>query len=142
MATRKQTDPAPTEAVPQTNGPAPSGPETTSASPPSIVNNRVAGTRITVWDIVCYLEAKWSHEDIAEILGITVDQVRVAVQYISDNEAQVMEVHRKIEERNARGNPPEVQAKLDSLHVRFTEYVKRVREGQSKETNRDRNRGR
>ena len=142
MATRKQPDPVPTEAVPQTNGPAPSGPLPTPAPSAAIVNNRVAGTRITVWDIVYYLEAKWSHEDIAQILDLTVDQMRAAVQYIRDNEAQVMEVHRKIEERNARGNPPEVQAKLDSLHVRFTEYVKRVREGQSKETNRDRNCGR
>jgi uncharacterized protein (DUF433 family) len=106
------------------------------------VNNRVAGTRITVWDIVYYLEAKWSHEDIAQILGVTVDQVRAAVRYIKDNEAQVMEVHRKIEERNARGNPPEVQAKLDAAHARFTEYVNRFREAQGKEATRAGNSGR
>jgi uncharacterized protein (DUF433 family) len=123
------------------NGPASSKSET-PASTAAIVNNRVAGTRITVWDIVCYLEAKWSHEDIAQILGITVDQVRVAVQYISDNEAQVMEVHRKIEERNARGNPPEIQAKLDAAHARFTEYVKKFREAQAKEATRAGNSGR
>jgi uncharacterized protein (DUF433 family) len=140
MAT-KPPDPVPTEAVPQTNGPAPSGP-TTPASTAAIVNNRVAGTRITVWDIVYYLEAKWSHEDITQILDLTVEQVRAAVQYIRDNEAQVMEVHRKIEERNARGNPPEIQAKLDAAHARFTEYVRKIREAQGKEAARDRNSGR
>jgi uncharacterized protein (DUF433 family) len=140
MATEKQRDSVSSQTPGQVNGPATSGPGATPSA--AIVNNRVAGTRITVWDIFYYLESRTSHEDICQILGLTMDQVHAAVQYIKDNEAYVLEVHRKIEERNARGHPPEVQAKVDAAHARFTEFVKTFREAQSKEVDGARNSGR
>ena len=46
-----------------------------------IVNNRVEGSRITVWGITHYLENGRSHEYIADVLPITLEQVQVAVEY-------------------------------------------------------------
>ncbi len=78
----------------------------------AIVNNRVAGTRITVWDVVHYRENGRSPEEIAAILPVTPEQVRAALAYIEEHEEEVMAVHRRLEERNARGNPPEIEAML------------------------------
>jgi uncharacterized protein (DUF433 family) len=78
----------------------------------AIINNRIAGTRITVWDITYYLANGRSPEYIAEILPVTEEQVRAAIQYIEEHKEEVMAVHRQIEERHARGNTPEVEAKL------------------------------
>lgn len=104
-------------------------------TPPAIVNDRIAGTRITVWDIVHYLENNRSHQEIAEILNLTLDQVQAAVRYIKEHEAQVMEIHRQIEERIARGNPPELQARLDAAHARLLEALKSNEKRMSQEKN-------
>jgi hypothetical protein len=32
-----------------------------------------------------------------------------------------------VEERNARGNPPEIRAKLEATHARFLECVEEIR---------------
>jgi uncharacterized protein (DUF433 family) len=100
---------------------------------PPIINNRIAGTRITIWDIVHYLENGESPEQIAEALGLTVEQVRDAVQYIDTHKTEVMAVHHTIEERIARGNPPELQAKLDASRARFLEVVEKVRRRKAQE---------
>ena len=43
-----------------------------------IVKNRIAGTRITIWDVLHYLEAGWSRPDIAATLHLTEAQVAAA----------------------------------------------------------------
>jgi hypothetical protein len=51
------------------------------------------------------------------VLPISLDEARALIQYIEDHKEEVMAVHRRIEERIARGNPPEVEARLaDSPH--------------------------
>ncbi len=79
-----------------------------------IVNNRISGTRITVWDVLHYLEGDWSHEEIGDVLGLSAEQLKAAERYIDEHRDEVMKVHRQIESRNARGNSPEVDAKLAS----------------------------
>lgn len=44
-----------------------------------IQNNRVAGTRITIWDVFLYLDAGWSAERISKELRLTHDQVQAAI---------------------------------------------------------------
>jgi uncharacterized protein (DUF433 family) len=78
----------------------------------AITDRRIAGTRITVWDVLHYLERGRSHQEIAGILNLSEDQVRAAVEYIDEHRDEVLEVHRRIEERNARGNPPDIDEKL------------------------------
>ena len=57
-----------------------------------IVNNRIEGTRITVWDVLHYLEAKWTHPDIAATLNVTEAQVAAAATYIEAHRDEVLRV--------------------------------------------------
>jgi uncharacterized protein (DUF433 family) len=77
-----------------------------------IVKNRVAGTRITVWDVLHYLETGWSQSKIASTLHLSDQQVEAVTRYIEEHRGELMLVHRQIEARKARGNPPEIAAKL------------------------------
>jgi uncharacterized protein (DUF433 family) len=78
-------------------------------------NPRIAGTRITVYTIFEYVQAGWRPEDVAFWLRLTRDQVDAAICYIEENQEEVTAQYAKIMERINRGNPPELQAKLDSL---------------------------
>jgi uncharacterized protein (DUF433 family) len=93
----------------------------------------IAGTRITVYDIVHYLEAGRQPQEIATILGLTPEQVATAIQYIEEHKAEVMAVHQRIEERIARGNPPEVEAKLKATRAKMQAWLKERQQAKSKE---------
>ena len=88
-----------------------------------IVHNRIAGTRITVWDIWHYLEAGWSSREIAETLHLSDAQVEAAAQYIEAHKEELLVVHRQIEERKTRGNPPAITAKLVESRKRLQEWL-------------------
>ena len=75
------------------------------------------GTRLTVYDIIPYRLAGRRAAEIAEILrpgypAITAAHIEALFRYMDEHHDEVMTVHRKIEERIARGNPPEVEEKL------------------------------
>ena len=101
------------------------------ATTPGIVNDRIAGTRITVWDVYLYLQAGWPLEEIAEILRISADQVRDTVEFINRNREYVAAGHEKIEERIARGNPPEVEAKRKESAEKLRAWLEQRRAGTS-----------
>lgn len=84
----------------------------------------IAGTRITVYDIMDYYKDNWHPDLIAVTLRISSDQVRTAIRYIEEHKPEVMAEYQKILDRVARGNPPEVQAKLDEIHQRFQARLK------------------
>jgi uncharacterized protein (DUF433 family) len=88
-----------------------------------IVHNRLAGTRITVWDVLHYLEAGWSHPEIATTLQLTEAQVMAAATYIEEHRDEVMMVHRHIEDRKARGNPPAIRAKAAKSTAKLQEWL-------------------
>lgn len=100
---------------------------------PAIENHRIAGTRISVWDILHHLENNWSLQEIASLLGVSVDQVQAAADYIEEHRDEVTEVHRRIEERNARGNSPEVQAKLAQAEAKKLAWLAERRDHHSQE---------
>jgi hypothetical protein len=81
-----------------------------------IVKNRIAGTRITVWDVLHYLEAGWSQPAIATTL-------QLAARYIEEHRDEVMVVHRQIEDRKARGNPPDILAKAAKSRAKLQEWL-------------------
>lgn len=80
---------------------------------------KIAGTRITIYDVYYYMVKGWHHSGIAGILGLSSHQVQEVIQYIEAHRDDVHAVHEEIEARNARGNPPEVQAKLDAIHAHY-----------------------
>jgi hypothetical protein len=101
---------------------------------------RVAGTRITIWDIYYYQLLDWDQSSIALLLGLSSRQVLAAFAYIKANKDEVHRVHLQIEERIARGHPPEVQAKLDKIHAEFAPLWE-ARRAAAKENGDERNRG-
>jgi uncharacterized protein (DUF433 family) len=90
----------------------------------AITNNRIDGTRITVWDVLHYLENGCTAEEICRWLPISEEQVAAAVEYITANREYVMQVHREIEERNARGNPPEIREKLTQSKAKMQQWLR------------------
>jgi uncharacterized protein (DUF433 family) len=89
-----------------------------------IVKNRIAGTRITVWDVLHYLETGWSWPDIAETLHLSEAQVDAVARYIEEHKEALMVVHRQIEDRKARGNPPEIKTKSAQSRMKLQEWLK------------------
>jgi uncharacterized protein (DUF433 family) len=79
----------------------------------------IAGTRITVYDILDYYTLGWHHTLIAATLRISSVQVLAAIEYIELHKEEVMADYQKILDRCARGNPPEIQAKLDAINAKY-----------------------
>ena len=102
-------------------------------------NPRIAGTRISVYAIVEYLQGEWRPDDIAFWLNLKRDQVDAAICYINDHKEEVMAEYEKIMERINRGNPPELQAKLDAGHARFQAMIRERRLAQGQETHHEGN---
>lgn len=82
----------------------------------------IKGTRITVLNIIPYLEGGFSHEEIQDVLSLTPEQLAAALTYLDEHREELMAHHRRIEERNARGNPPEIEAKLEQTHRRLMRF--------------------
>src|SRR5690349_5679570 len=72
----------------------------------------LVGTRTTVYDVIPYLERGRSPEYIAAAMGHTTEQILALCRYIEEHREEVMEVHRRIEERIRRGNPPEIEERI------------------------------
>jgi uncharacterized protein (DUF433 family) len=89
-------------------------------------NPYVKGTRITVFTILEYLIGAWSRDRIAELLQLTEPQVQAAIDYIEENDLEVLRAYIQILERIRRGNPPDLQAKLDAGHEEFRELMRQV----------------
>ena len=96
-------------------------------------DHEIIGPRVTVYHVYEYLSHGWSKDRILDALPITSEQLDRALVYIDEHRSQVEEVHRQIEERNARGNPPEVQAKLEATRHRFSEWKAKILAAKSTE---------
>ena len=51
---------------------------------------RVAGSRITVYDILDYKQAGWGRDEIAALFDLSSRQVDAAVRYIEEHQDEVM----------------------------------------------------
>jgi uncharacterized protein (DUF433 family) len=83
----------------------------------------IAGTRITVYDILDYAKHNWHRDRIAVWLRLSSAQVAAALEYIELHKDEVLAEYEKILERSRRGNPAELQAKLDKIHEEFQAMV-------------------
>lgn len=90
------------------------------------------GTRITVYDVLDYHKTGMHRDLIADTLELSSQQVEVAIRYIDEHRDEVMADYAEMLGRDARGNPPELQAKLDAGHERFLAMVK-IRQAKSPE---------
>ena len=101
-----------------------------------IVNNRIDGLRVTVYDVLYYLEAGRSHAEIVEILPLTLEQIEAAVHYTDEHRDAVMANHRRIEDRLERGNPPDMEERARAGRARM-ESLRRSKSAIGKETIRE-----
>ncbi len=93
----------------------------------------IAGTRITVYDVLDYHKQGWHRDMIAVTLSLSSQQVEAAVRYIEDHRDEVMADYDEMLARDARGNPPELQAKLDAAHERLQARLRDIREAKDRE---------
>jgi uncharacterized protein (DUF433 family) len=93
----------------------------------------LAGSRITVYDIIPYLETGRSVNTIALALSLSMREVEALIQYINEHRDAVMAVHRRIEERITRGNPPEIEAKLRESHVQLLALREELRQQRARQ---------
>jgi uncharacterized protein (DUF433 family) len=94
---------------------------------------RIEGSRINVFDVLDYYKLGWQPGDIASLFRLSTRQIEVAIEYIEANETEVLASYQRILDRHAKGNPPELQAKLDEGHERFLAMVKAKREAKNRE---------
>jgi len=79
----------------------------------------IAGSRITVYDVLYETQYGLTPEEIADLFLLTVDQVKAALQYIDEHKEQVLGDYQQIIKRHAHGHSPEVQAILDAIHAKY-----------------------
>jgi uncharacterized protein (DUF433 family) len=98
------------------------------AMEPSIIDRgrgpEIAGTRITVFDILEYATSGWHQAEIAVQLRLSTEQVLAALRYIEEHKDSLIPEYQEMVARDARGNPAELQAKLDRQHALFLEQVR------------------
>ncbi len=92
----------------------------------------IAGTRITVYDVIEYYKAGQHRDMIAAILSLSSNQVEVAIRYIEEHRDEVMASYEKNMERVRRGNPPELQARLDAIRGTARARLEELRRAKEK----------
>jgi uncharacterized protein (DUF433 family) len=88
----------------------------------------IAGTRITVYDVMDYRKHGWRRDRIAAQFLLSSDEVQAALDYI---DAHIEEVTRQYEknlewQRNYK-YPPEVQAKVDACRGLAKKKLEEIR---------------
>ena len=103
---------------------------------PAIVDRgrgpQIAGSRITVFDVMDYLKGGWNRESIAMLFRLSSRDIQVAIDYIEAHRAEVEAEYQRILDRHHNYRyPPEVQAKVDASRRRAEELLKTVRARQA-----------
>lgn len=92
----------------------------------------IAGTRITVYNVLDYSRHGHHHTYIAAILGISSAEVLAAIKYIEEHHDEVMAEYQEMLDRAARGNPREVRAKLKKSRQKLLALKKKSRDAEPK----------
>ena len=103
---------------------------------PQIINRgrgpEIAGTRITVFDVMDYLKHNWHRDRIAMLFRLLSRDIQVAIDYIEAHRPEVEVEYQRILDRHRNYKyPPEVQAKVDASRRRAEELLKKVRSRQA-----------
>ena len=93
----------------------------------------IAGTRITVFDILDYLQDGWHPVAIAAFFRISSREVDEAIRYIEEHKEEVLAEYDRILARAAAGNPPELQARLDADHAKFLARYRKASQSDAQE---------
>jgi uncharacterized protein (DUF433 family) len=90
-----------------------------SATSIGVIINRgrgpeIAGTRITVFDVMDYLKVGWHRDRIAGLFRLSSRDIQAAIDYIEQHREEVKAEYQRILARHENFQfPPDVQAKID-----------------------------
>ena len=93
----------------------------------------IAGSRITVYDVLAETAAGATPEELARWYQLDVLQIRCALDYIENHKEEVRRAYEGIRARHARGNPPEVRERLKGARARLEaarEELRRCKEAE------------
>jgi uncharacterized protein (DUF433 family) len=94
----------------------------------------IAGSRITVYDVLAETQAGASPAQLAEWYQLDLAQIELALRYIEEHREEVLNDYREIKARHARGNPPEVKARLEAARRQLPpSLLERLQAGHAKE---------
>src|SRR5262245_9618450 len=90
----------------------------------------LADVRITVYDVLPYLQEGWQPASIGMVFGISSEHVEALVRYFEEHREEVLAENQKILDRIARRHPPEVEARLEEVHAKFLARCEELRRRQ------------
>jgi uncharacterized protein (DUF433 family) len=93
----------------------------------------IAGTRITVYDVLDYASKGYPPAFIASLFRVSSGQVQAALDYIKEHEGEVTAEYREMLARDAAGNPPEVRAKEEASRARLQSRLAKLRQARNGE---------
>ncbi|HEY3393824.1 MAG TPA: DUF433 domain-containing protein [Lacipirellulaceae bacterium] len=94
----------------------------------------IAGTRITVYDVMDYYKDGWHRDKIAVLFRLSSRDIQAAIDYIETHREEVEAGYQKILDRHRNYKyPPEVQAKLDQIRGDATHRLQEIRQQRLKE---------
>src|SRR5262245_40563634 len=87
----------------------------------------IKGSRITVYDVLAETQAGTPVAQLAREWHLDVAQIELALQYIEEHKEEVLREYQKIKERHARGNPPEIRAKMEATRAKYAPLFAEIR---------------
>ena len=88
----------------------------------------IAGTRITVYDVMDYYKDGWHRDQIAALFRLSSRDIQAAIDYIESHREEVEVEYQKILDRHRNYKyPPEVQAKIDQIQGRAKRRLEEIR---------------
>jgi uncharacterized protein (DUF433 family) len=106
--------------------------------PATIINRgrgpEIAGTRITVYDVMDYLKHGWHRDRIAALFRLASRDVQAASDYIEQHRDEVEADYERILDRHRTYQyPPDVQAKVDRCREAAARRLAEIRKRRSDE---------
>jgi uncharacterized protein (DUF433 family) len=105
---------------------------------PAIINRgrgpEIAGTRITVFDVMDYLKEGWHRDRIAGLFRLSSRDIQAAIDYIEQHAEEVEAGYQRILERHRSYEyPPDVQAKLQGCRGVAARKLEELRKRRAEE---------
>ncbi|MBC8873138.1 MAG: DUF433 domain-containing protein [Planctomycetes bacterium] len=94
----------------------------------------IAGTRITVFDVMDYLGEGWHRDRIASLFRLSSRDIQAAIDYIEQHRGEVEADYQQILERHQNYSyPPDVQAKIDKCRGTARRRMEELRKHRAQE---------
>lgn len=102
----------------------------------------IAGTRITVYDVLDYHKHGWHPDRIASLFRLSSEDIQAALLYIDEHKEKVMENYRALLDRHRNYQyPPDVQEKLQRCRGVATARLAELRNRPAEEVQHARDHG-